>query len=165
MELNARTLERATHTRVEREILEDRDRTLSVMDIYLAGRGAPFDPTKIGTHLALVAIHADPSAGPVLDDLTARLADAWPHLRAGDWAPEVLWHWPGLAGYAHHQPASHPLRTDIRTAVPDLATPDGWQWARALVVDSNTPTVRWPWPTLTHLAAHLASRPDHDPPS
>jgi hypothetical protein len=77
---------------------------------------------------------------------------------------EVLWNWPGLPHHAYQQPVSHPLRTDMRDALPEMTTPDGWRRIRTLLT-SNDPAGRWPWPSLSTLAARLAPPVDDDTPS
>jgi hypothetical protein len=159
-ELNARTRVLAAQRRREMEITSSTSASTACIEAYLAGGDPTMDPTRIGAQLALRAIHTDPSVADVLEDLTSRLAGAWSRLRTGPWAPDVLWRWPGLPRVALNHPVGHPLRADMREALPALGEREGWRRARQVIV----PGAGWdlPWATLAVVAGHL---PQHQVPA
>jgi hypothetical protein len=156
-ELNARNRVLAGQRQRELEIMSSMSASTACIETYLAGGDPSMDPARLAARLALRAIHTDPSVAEVLEALTTRLTGAWGHLREGQWAPVVLWHWPGLPRLALDRPSDDPLRADMREALPALAHSEGWRRARQVIV----PGAGWnlPWATLAVVAGHLPPSP------
>jgi hypothetical protein len=163
-ELNARTAELAVSHRAERELLDDRDQALVVMDAYLASQTVPIDPTKIGARLARKAIRFDARRGP-------RPREA--HRPPGRSVATVAG--PGLGArgaVALARPSASRLptaglasssRRHARRPTGD-GHPRGLHRTRMLITANSTSTSWPPWPTLASVAASLAPPIDHGPP-